>query len=208
MRIIGIALSITTLNDKGGRIEFAASVIEAHPANVLDGQENIPSVVGTAATAPSEGWTELVNLTRDATIVVLDKPVWMRALRVARQNRWIDSTARKALSSPVSLREWARGRFPRKRKDLAALARLLGVRHQGALSGASMRDQARLIAELGRFALADANPQRSAKDPVDEKTGIEEAHPVTAAERPWRRRALRCWRGLIWRPADLPKDER
>jgi DNA polymerase III epsilon subunit-like protein len=197
MRQVVIAIATTGNNPKDG-----ARISELAAIEHEDGKPTGRTLhLSFATAAASEGGTfvqqfdVLDNLIGEATIVVFNAALWRKFLRPElRHVRGRGS--RRLLTQTVDVSQWARARFPRQRRDLAALARKFGVHVSPDTTGPA-HDAAMLSAING---IMSAPPCKVAT-PMPASTN-ESGLPITstvarAMQRPLIDRLATCWRVLI-----------
>lgn len=135
------------------------------------------------------------SLIGDSPIVVLDAGKWRRFLRAELRSIKRHGAAN-LMNNVVDVSAWAHQRFPRQRKDVAAIARRAGVEIPDNMSGVAL--EAELLRQIGRLIsgqpvvteqIASVTEKRISGD-----VGVVQAPPVRIN---WAERLGRFWRMLM-----------
>lgn len=125
------------------------------------------------------------NLVGDAAVIVHDAGNWRRFLRAELKNIKRHG-AGNLVNNVVEVRAWAHQRFPRQRKDVAAIAKKAGIEVPANLTGLEL--EAELLCRIGNLMSEPTKTSLVAAQTIQQPTG-----------RNWIESAGNFWRNLTGR---------
>ena len=185
MKQIAVAFSTTGDSPKEGR-RFRKIVLVGQ-----DGALTQFDLLGESASSQQVTFavalTAIKNLVIDATLIVHEAKRWRRFLRAELQSIKGHGSGQ-LLTNVVGVSDWAHQRFPRQRKDVAAIARRAGIEFPENLTGVE------LDAELLRRIANVMNEEAAASSVLDTPIliAVTQANPTSS----------KCWVeqvGTFWR---------
>lgn len=197
MRQVVIAFATTGMTPKDG-----ARISELAALEIVGGQPTARTLAMTFKTDAgrdgitfAEQFDALDVFIGDVPVVVFNATIWRRFLR-AELRHIRKRGARRLLTQFIDLSQQARQRFPKQRKDLAALARKLGVNVNSDEVGI-----ARDAALLAGIAAKIASPYNPVISKPRASIEVSPSQPIVDAAsvmpRSFGKRLALCWRVLI-----------
>jgi hypothetical protein len=190
MKQFAVAFTTTGSSPKEGH-RFGEIVLVGHENGVPTGQ-HARFQLDTNPTSDQQMTfpdvlAAMMTLVGDASLIVHDAGNWRRFLRAELKNIKRHG-AGNLVNNVVEVRAWAHQRFPRQRKDVAAIARKAGVEVPANLSGLEL--EAELLCRIGNL-MADpttTSPVAVVDQTIKQPTG-----------RNWIESAGNFWRNLTGR---------
>lgn len=184
MKQIAVAFATTGNSPKGGLHRFSEIVLLGP-----NGEQRRFELLGEPASNQQVRFavalTEIKDLVGDSQVIVHDAKRWRRFLRVERQSIKRHG-AGQLMTNVADVSSWAHQRFPRQRKDVAAIARRVGIEIPENLSGLELE------AELLRQIANVMNDEAAISSELYARTLITATHANSTTSKP-------CWAEQIWR---------
>jgi hypothetical protein len=186
MKQIAVAFSTTGNSPKDGH-QFS-EIVFVGP----NGEQTRFELIGEPASTQQVKFVEALKVMRtladDAQLIVLNGGKWRRFFR-AELRSIKRHGANQLMNNVLDVGAWAHQRFPRQRKDVAAIARRAGVEIPGNLTGLELE------AELLRRIANVMNEGAAASSVADTQTSTTVAQVNSTSSKP-------CWAeqvGTFWR---------
>ena len=151
MKQFAVAFTTTGNSPKAGH-KFSEIVVVGQEDGLHNGQRskfmlNVDSASDQQMTFPA-ALEAIKTLVGDAAVIVHDAGNWRRFLRAELKNIKRHG-AGNLVNNVVEVRAWAHQRFPRQRKDVAAIARKAGIEVPANLTGLEL--EAELLCRIGNL---------------------------------------------------------
>lgn len=196
MRQVAVAFATTGSSPRAGH-RFSEIVLVGQEGGLPTGQP-VRFELGSEL-RPNEATTfpavleEIIAFVGDAQLIVHDESSWRRFLRA--ELRMIKRHgAANLISNVVGVSAWAHQRFPRQRKDVAAIARRLGI--ESPSEPMDLERQAELLRLIANVITAPS----AAPTLHDAGSSVADGlNGHAAGKRPWVERVGSFWRNLTGR---------